>query len=185
MEIPQFNDKINNDINKDINPCIELNNKLQKLYSSYDLYSQDVMIRDERKFIGSIYHNKAVILRIDYSILGSYSKDKNVWIWADQSQSINKSDIALISTLRTLIISAIDIDADKKFSNNEEMLTDIKKFCSMNYLVLPTSELCEYLNHISLLIADQIKGSILLTLSRVNIIDVIIAKKILFNNLKN
>ena len=71
------------------NESIELNNELLGKFKSYIMYSYDVNIRDEKKFIGSIIANEKVILRVEYVICGSYSKEKNIWIWSDMSNTIN------------------------------------------------------------------------------------------------
>lgn len=177
MEIPQIDDEINH--------STELNNKLLKLYKSYVMYSQDVVVRDEKKFIGSIYDNETVVLRIDYIVLGSFSKDKNVWIWADQSQSINKSTKITVSNLRTTISETIGSTGDIVSNLDKDLIEKLKNFTSVNYLVLSTSELCRYLNYISTIISTKIKGSVLLTTERGGNIDVLVVKKILFNNIKN
>lgn len=186
MEIPQRNNHNNQ--------SIELNNKLLKLYKSYVLYSQDVVIRDEKKFIGSVYgvhdDKESVVLRVDYIVLGSYSKEKNVWIWADQSQSINKNTKILVSNLRSSIVESDDnsnmwfITRSGNQNDDDQITKRIKVFCSLDYAVISTAELCTYLNYLSLIISEKIKGSVFLTTERGNNIDVLIVKKILFNNIK-
>jgi hypothetical protein len=181
MEIPP----LDNEINK----LFELNNELLRLYKSYVFYSNDVLIRDEKRFIGSVYKapetmdengndSDRLILRIEYMVFGSYTKEKNVWIWADQSQSINKKNKTMINNLRSSVIESLD-------QGSEIWTEKLKSFCTHDYMVIPTIELCKQLNHLSIFVSEKNKGYIFLTLERGNIIDILIVKKILFNNIKN
>jgi len=177
MEIPPLDNKINK--------SFELNNELLRLYKSYVFYSNDVLIRDEKRFIGSVYkasetmnESDRLILRIEYVILGSYTKEKNVWIWADQSQSINKKNKTMINNLRSSVIESLD-------EGSEIWTEKLKGFCTHDYLVISTIELCKQLNHLSIYVSEKNKGYVFLTLERGNIIDILIVKKILFNNIKN
>ena len=187
MEIPQIDEQINH--------SIIFNNTLIKMYKSYNMYSHEVVVHDKKIFIGSIYNEDIVVLRVEYIVFGSYSKEKNVWIWADQSQSINKNAKILISRLRSSISKSIDNQNvnhsdnqnDKQFDlgikSDKNLINKLKNFCSINYIVLATTELCKYLNYISIIVSEQIKDSIILTSERGNNIDILIVKKILFNNI--
>ena len=176
MEITQINDKINK--------SIELNNLLLKLHKSYSMYCQDFIINNKIKFIGSIIDNDILLLRIEYIILGSFSKTKNVWIWADQSQSINKKTKNIISDLRTEIIQIINSIEYKTSNLDSDLIKKLQNFCVEHYLVMSISELSSYLYYISIIISTKNKESIFLTTTRGNIIDVLIVQQILFNNIK-
>ena len=176
MEIPQIDEQINH--------SIIFNNTLIKMYKSYNMYSHEVVVHDKKIFIGSIYNEDIVVLRVEYIVFGSYSKEKNVWIWADQSQSINKNAKILISRLRSSISKSIDNQNVNHSDNQNDKHIDEKPISiPLNYIVLATTELCKYLNYISIIVSEQIKDSIILTSERGNNIDILIVKKILFNNI--
>lgn len=174
MEIFQSDNKLDKSANAD--EVVELNNTLIKRYKSYNIYSQDVTVRGEKKFIGALYHDEEPVLRIEYIVLGSFSKEKNVWIWADQSQSVNKNTKIEISALR---LRGLEKENDVKSSES------IKDFLSQNYTVLSTKELSEKLYWFAGYMATQKNNtSVILTSNRGKNIDVMIVKKVLFNNIK-
>src|SRR5579872_20044 len=151
MEIPHLNS-----IKSMEHDPLELNNKLISIYKSYAIYSQDVRVRNEKKFIGSIYHEDELLLRFEYIVLGSYSKDMNVWIWADQSMSFNRNTKKEVGNYRTVLSQNITDE-------------NLKKFVNTNYSVLASLDLCKNLYYVSLMISENNKGYCVLTSSRGNI----------------
>jgi len=172
MEIPYVDNMINE--------SIDINNEIISKFKSYIMYSYDVKIRDEKKFIGSIIVNENVILRIEYVICGSFSKDKNIWIWSDKSQSINNKSRILIRELRSSLIQTLANNNELK----DEIKSELKNFCSSDYSIIPTLDLVKYLFYMSSMISKVIKNSNMLTITRDSYIDFLIIKKILYNGIE-
>jgi len=170
MEIPSY------DNTKTTHDPLELNNKIQKYYLPISMYSRDVTTKNDKRFIASIYHNNEMILLGTYIILGSYSKEKNVWVWGNRSIIMNKSMKHEISNIRSVLADTID---------NEK----IKKFVKADLTVLPTNELCENLSYLSYVLVDQSKNIDkdkynFFTISFHDMMDVLIIKKVLADNMK-
>lgn len=177
MEIPPYRDI---EMKHSEHDPLELNNKIQKHYQPVTMYSRDVVIKGEKRFITSIYRNDNMILRGIYVILGSFSKEKNVWIWGNRSMIMNKSMKNEISHLRSVLSDIVD---DVK----------IKKFIDTDLTVIPTNELCDNLSYLSFILAtnqsdglkQETKQYNLFTISFFDIMDVLIIKKVLADNMKH
>jgi len=159
---------------------LKLNNKLIKQFEPLHVYSKDVRIKDEKKFIISFYdkHDK-LVLRAIYTVLGSFSKEKNVWVWANTSITINVPMKKEISHLRQIFSSVL---------KNEK----IKQFVQNDHSILPTIELFNNLSYLSLIMTiypndnfTKMKTYSLVTLAQENIINVFIIKKILSDNTRD
>lgn len=156
------------------NEYVDLNNELLEKYKIYVMYSYDIHVRNEKKFIGSINSDDQTILHIEYIIYGSFSQDKNIWIWSDLSKSLNNSAKIEISHLRSYLID--------KLSKTDN--SDLKKFCSTDFMVLSSLELSNYMYQLSTMISNIYKKCNIITIQRDNIINFIIAKKLLYNGIE-
>ena len=87
--------------------AFELNNKILKKYGNYYIY------RNINNFnIISVGLNDKIYLKGNFSILGIFKEDYNMWIWADSFPIIDIRDIKLTKTFRETNIS------DKKYNEN-------------------------------------------------------------------
>lgn len=146
---------------------MRLNRKLIAEYGSCKMVSNILKIRKKYKFIANIYHDNKIILKLDYIVLGSYSKEKNFWIWYDQSLVIHKYMINKIRSFRSKILK-------------DNITEKIKNFIDTNYSVLPSDELYDNLSQI-----EESRGNHVITLKKPddeNIIIVLMIKKILFDS---
>jgi hypothetical protein len=165
----------------------ELNNKIIKQYGALQMISYDVFIKKEKKFIASFYYNDVLLLRAIYSIMGSFSKEKNVWFWANRSITLNEPMKNELVRLRTNLVNLL---SNKTNNSREETLLNekIKKFVQSDYSILSTDEACNILSLLSLIItADdffEMNGYSILTIERNSIVEVLIIKKVLTNNMK-
>jgi len=102
-------------------------------YKPYKIISEAAtsMADNADKFIVTIYHDEQIILRAEHWILGSYSNEKNLWIWGDQSNVLEKNMCKKISALR------------KCLSNVSNRYNDpvLISFIDNNYSILTTSDL--------------------------------------------
>ena len=158
------------------NHSFDINNQLLNEIKSYKFYSKNIIIRGQKKYIGSIYDNDNIILRVDYLVFGSFSKEKNVWIWSNISQIIDNYTKEYITKIRSYIFNNI------KKPYDEDIITNIKKFSSDDYSIITTSKLCENLGYISDIISNITNNNIFLTIERNNNIDILFINKIIFNN---
>ena len=160
---------------------LKLLHNLFKNYKPYKIISDVVEINGERKFVATIYHNDEIILRADYWVLGSYSNDKNLWIWGDQSNVLEKNMCKKICLLRECM--------GKNVKNNETFLA----FLNNNYSVIATSDFYDKLSLLkSLLIdfsCDQVinknkNRDIITTMGR-KVMHVFVLERILSDNMKD
>ena len=152
------------------NDAFRLNNILEPQKNTYQLVCYSTRIKDQSKFVASLYHKDDLLLRFEYIILGSYHKNKNVWIWADQSLTLNKTIIEQVKDIR---LSSYDVS----------MSEDIINFYKNNYSVVPTNLFC---NIISTIAVQQFKHNTqhIITLMRGDeMIDIFIVKRIIFEKI--
>ena len=142
---------------------MDFNNKLINKYKQIDTYFNIIDIyRKNKKYIISMYNDNDLLLRGEYIIIGSYSKIKNFWIWADQSFTLDKSMVYLVSDIRKKLLK-------EKISST---------FVKNNYTVITTSEIknnCKILD-------SKLKGNLYFNESD-DIIDLILITKIMQNNI--
>jgi hypothetical protein len=158
------------------NHSFDINNNLLKENKAYRFNSKNINIRGQKKYIGSLYDDDDIILRVDYLIFGSFSKDKNVWIWSNMSEITDNYTKEYISNIRSYILNNITKKYDK------DTIIKLKKFSSNDYSVITTIKLCEYLGYISEIISNITNNNIFLTIERNNNIDILFINKIIFNN---
>ena len=145
---------------------MKLNKKLLTDYKPYHMISDVIQIRNKNKFVANIVHDDKIILKVKYVLLGSYSKNKNFWIWLDQSFVIHKEMIKMIGKLRAKI-------------KTKNITDNTRKFVSDNYCILPSIDLY---NHLSI-IEETINNDVITVqdYSGGDNIIVFVVKRILFN----
>ncbi len=144
-----------------------LHKKLMKHYKSYKMLSDILKIGDKKMWIITIYYKKSVILKAEYIIIGSYSKQKNIYIWGDQSNVLDKSMVELISEMRKKLL-------------RENINDTFRKFLENDYTVISTLSLLNEFN----VIASFTNEQIIMTTGN-DIINIISVKKILFTNMED
>lgn len=144
-----------------------LNNVINNSINRYNLLFNTVKVNDRLKFIASMYFQETLVLRFEYNILGTYHKTKNVWMWADQSVTVNKSIVKCVGNLR-----------DKyrhKFKHTS--------FIDRDYNVFPTLELTQYIIDIGTVFFNDDGKQIVTFLRNDDFIDFYIVKHIIFESL--
>lgn len=152
------------------NASFTLNNTLKSNINKYNLFFNTVKVKDVSKFIMSVYQDKILILRFEYYILGSYNKTKNVWIWADQSHTLDKSIIVYVKNLRD------------KFRSDKTLLYE-KHFIDHDYYVLSTMKLMKCIFDIGVKLFNNDKYQIVTFLRTDDIVDFYVSKQILFERI--
>lgn len=152
------------------NNAFMINNTLRGDINKYKIFFNVVKAKEMPKFIISIYQTEILIFRSEYSILGSYDKTKNVWIWADQSLTLDKSLVQYVKDLRCDF-------------RNDTTLLQLKHFIDHDYYVLPTAKLINYIFHIGNKLFIENKYQLVTFLRNDDIIDFYIFKRILFERL--
>jgi hypothetical protein len=166
--------------------CLELNRKLITGYKPYDVFSEATHINEKKKFIITIVHNRKIILKAEYVILGAFSSEKNVWIWSDQSNVHDKKMMKLVFDLRKQIITQlIDTNISPSTKKRTGLVCDqgsgsekFKKFIENNHSVLPGSELYDNMCNLESMLNYKI-----ISMNDSNIIVVFLIKKIISNNM--
>jgi len=146
-----------------------LNNATNNRTNKYGLLFNSVKVKDKTKFIASVYSRETLVLRFEYDILGTYHKTKNVWLWADQSVTVNKSIVKHVEDLR-----------------DNYRLRKLKhiSFITQNYSVLPTLDLLQNMSDIGKVLLDVDKRSQIVTFLRNDdFVDFYIVKDIIFESL--
>jgi hypothetical protein len=121
---------------------LELNEKLKK-YENLNLISNIAIVNNKRKFILSIYDSDIVLYRTEYIILGTYSTEKNLWIWSNMSTTIDKKMAEYVTHFKDTIISTIN---EEKTQNNEKYT--FMDFMRSMFIVIPCLIFHEYLCNI-------------------------------------
>lgn len=147
--------------------AFKLNNILEPYKNAYQLVCYSSKIKDQIKFVASLYHNDQLLLRFEYIILGSYNKNKNVWMWADKSLTLNKSIIEQVKDIR--LSSYDDTHSD-----------DIKNFYKNNYSVIPTNLFCDIISAMALNYFKKKMQRIITLIRGDELIDIFIVKRIMF-----
>lgn len=151
--------------------AFKLNNILETHKNIYQLVCYNTKIKDQNKFVASLYHKDELMLRFEYIIIGSYHKSKNVWIWSDQSLTLNKTIIEQVKDIRL------------KFYDINGTSEEIKIFCKNNYSVIPSISFCKIIAMIALDIFNT-NSQRIITLTRSDeMIDVYIVKRIMFEKI--
>lgn len=117
---------------------MELHKKLIEKYKQYD------MIFDDMNYL-SILHDNNVLIRAKYLILGSYSSNKNIWLWADSSPTLDKTIIKNIQDFKN-DISLKNID--KNLRNFVESRPQILESDNIMVNILPTHTLLDMIDMI-------------------------------------
>jgi hypothetical protein len=158
----------NNDVNNNTSCKLDLNTKLEKYLPLTFIPS---IIGDiKKKFITTLYDANGIIMRGEFIIIGSYSKEKNVWIWSDQSPVLHKKMVKAVIDLRATIIN--------NMSNvSKHDLIIFKQFIETPYSIMPISTLFD-----NLCMLETFVGQKIITDISYDIMDVYIITNILLDN---
>jgi hypothetical protein len=174
MELNRLIDQ-NNQKNPKVFDHLALNNKIIKNYGAKHivLSPKCVKIKNEKKFLGFFYYNDILLLIGTYMIIGTFSPEHNVWVWADQSLTLDRTMIGEVSDLRRQLIDSNP--SDETF----------KEFVKSDHTVLSTSDVCNNIITLGDMVveSDVEKNKYnILTLDYKKKICVLFIKKILTNN---
>lgn len=98
-------------------------------------------------------------------IIGTYVKSKNLWIWSPESQTLNKSILTSVVTIKDQLL--LDKNCDH-----------LKKFITMLYYVASTNVFVNILTIIAKVIYNVSQKQIITTATRGNdFIDIMIVEK--------
>ena len=138
-------------------------NIITKKYKPYSTSVDEITVGDKENFIATFYYKNKIILKTNYTILGTFSKEKNIWIWADQSRTLNKLMVNDISKIRNELLN------NKNIKN-----TNIYNFINEKYSIWTTDNFFEIILNLNKFLGKDIFFSEYDTL-----IDVLIFNKIL------
>ena len=175
-----FDKKDNNDDKSNLKSFdhLALNNKLIKNYGAthIQLMPKCVKIKNEKKFLGFFYYSDKLLIIATYTIIGTFSPERNVWVWADQSMTLDRAMTKEVSELRRQLMD----ENDSKVKNDK-----FREFVKSDYIVLPTSDFCNYMITLGDVViqSDTVKNKYsILTLLYKNMIYILFIKKILTDN---
>jgi hypothetical protein len=170
-----MNDIINTNAHAHDVDAIKLNNVLERYSHTYRRVSHTIIIKKQIKFVLSLYHKHELLLRFEYIILGSYHKNKNVWIWADQSLTLNKTIVNQVKDFRSTFYETFN-----NFENH-----DMKNFFDNKYIVLPTNTFREIISKIAIDLFKKNKQYIIILDSNDynDKIDILVVKRIIFEKI--
>lgn len=153
--------------------ALEFNNELRSWKKEYRCFSERVNINEQNKFIASLYENEDLVFRFEYIIMGTYNKEKNIWIWASESQTLDRSLVERINALK-----------DKMRFNKE--CEHQKHFIDEAYTVIPTDAIKNVLAKFAVAVytMSSKQNQLLTLLSPKNIdnVDVYVVNRVLFEN---
>lgn len=149
----------------------DINNQLNS--KKYTTKPERIMINnDEFKFILSISdtnndNKKELVMKFEYVILGTYRE--NVWMWASESTTLNKSMIDNCIQIKKILSS--------NFTENSKIMNFINK----TYTTLTTDEMKDIMVQISCKLYDNDKSFVYI--KNGSYCDIFLIKKILLNRL--
>jgi hypothetical protein len=158
---------------KNIDALFDLNNKFVKYYPYCEMTSHDYVTKGVKKFLGMLSKDGITLLAAEYIMLGTYTREKNVWVWADMSVTMDKSMSKEIKSLRSKLLETIKND-----TNETDEIKGVKSFIENNYTVLPTQKVVSILGNIMKVLTDITK-SIILTNGFRDIVDVLLIKRVI------
>jgi hypothetical protein len=136
MDSLQTSENGKNVANNDTQCELKLNIKLKK-YSPLSFIPY-IIGDTKKKFITTLYGNNGILMRAEYIVIGTYSKEKNVWIWSDQSLVLHKKMVKNVIDLKCTIMKNIT-----NISNNN--LNSFQQFIENAYSIIPISVLFDNL----------------------------------------
>lgn len=158
-----------NDDSSSNGDALKLNNELKSWEKSYYFYSERVNVNERNKFIGSIYNTNdtKLVLRFEYIIIGTYDKGKNLWIWASESVTLDRSLIAQNNAL-------------KEFLRSDKNCKHLKKIIDASYTVIPTQDITNTLAIFATVIFESDRGQLMTLRGGEDRVHVIMINRILF-----
>jgi hypothetical protein len=129
---------------------MELHDKLYKLYGGYEIYNDYL---ENNKPIIIIQSNDVLVLKGTYVLLGSYSRTKNIWRWADGSIYTDKIITNRTTELRKDIKKYNELQKfaseDQSISTSDEIYNNINMIGTiLNCFILTNhSDKSEMTNH--------------------------------------
>jgi len=156
---------------------LNLNTQIMNVTNGgHKFYSKMISVKDDDRFIGTIYYNNQILLRFEYVLIGSYSKKNNMFIWAESFPIIHKSMTIQSNNVRTELTK---IDFDEKDENK------ISDFLTKSYSVIPTITMYDFLARIEKGLNNKDKNIITFRSSEnKDIIHICMTVRIIINSLK-
>lgn len=102
-------------------------------YNNYVTNSTEMDYNAKKLYIMSIFNNDIdweLIFKFSFTVMGTYSSDKNIWVWSDQSHFLDTVMKAKISKMRKTL-------TNNTLSNNKTTQEIIQYFVKDNYSVIP------------------------------------------------
>jgi hypothetical protein len=128
------------------------------------------LINENKMFIMTIISNSKLIFKFDYYIAGTFDKNKNMWIWASKSSTLDKSLTTQSEKLRN------DMNIDIEHDDSIKPITLDKL-----YVIILTDVFQKWLGRV----ADYLHeiNHHLITISRSDrYIDVFVVKRIVYTS---
>ena len=144
---------------------MDYNAILLKKYKPYGIFSEAIIAQDKKNFIATVYHGNKILLKFKYVLLGSYSKENNLWIWADQSIVLDKTMLESTKKLKEQI-------------SHSNIIENLRKFLKP-YTVLPMNDLYDHVTAIEKITQHKIIS----TTPEAMIMSFFLIKKILVDNI--
>ena len=145
---------------------MELHREIISKYKTYQILYNEIELKDKKKFIFTVVKNNNALLRGEFTVLGSYSLKRNVWIWANSSKTLDKSMVNDVLKLRDNIATS-------------NVSSKLKKFINSNYSVVPQLSLDSFFEDI----ASQLNKNILFKTEQ-DMYTIILINKIIYNNME-
>lgn len=110
-------------------------------YNNYVTHSTEVKHGNKMYYIMAIYddnHSKRkLIIKFRFTVIGTYSRNENIWLWSDQSIFLDKAMKAKVSKMRTKIFN-LNISTHNDKLTNKTMQDMLYHFAGDDFSILPT-----------------------------------------------
>jgi hypothetical protein len=125
---------------------LALHKHITQKIGQYSIILTTVDVPIKKFIISVVSQNNAIIIRGEYTILGTYHTVYNYWSWGNANLLIDRTMSKQIKDVRDLILN--------KISKNK-LDEEFKKFVTDNTMILPTTRIYQNITYIDKLMNDH------------------------------
>lgn len=147
----------------------DLHYELNRDYGSYGFVCSTILQNNKRNFLFDVIVKDKIILSGTHLVIGSFDTEKNIFIWADNSNTLDKIMVDKIHSVRIEL-------SDSKDKSHEEL----RQVTSKDQMVMTSNKFNQILTTISQILGKQV----LINNTDYRILHVHVVDRIFYDNRK-